>query len=875
MKKQICIAIVLSMILCLMPSAIHAVQPQQYCSGHLDLPDGYTYLKIPFTAPGDGVLTVTITNLTPGVEIGFGLSGNPEYTQYDAGEAIVTYEVFDGASYDLEFWGYDFIAGFHAATSFDYQITYSGSGTVEPYTVPARGETAGMPIDLKAGISHEVIPAGKQYYFSYLPSAHTTEQLLTVTGESGFQVIIEAWDEALGAIKQFFYQDLDGTVEIQLSSITGAFQFMMENLLPYDVAYTIDLTDAKNAAPDGTSENPFVIDVFPYEIVVDTGRYDLYYTFTPEKDGKITISYPAGNFVLGLQNYQKDEENLLYTVNVYAGVPITLSPCGDYAGSYVINWIEEESGDDYLNDVFQGSGTLEDPYLIETLPHELNFSILNGEQDIFFQYTAQEDGVILLQDCTCVCMVILGNDWVNSPSVTITAGTQLLLNFCADTPGNYSVSLKYAEPEPEKLPLKGSLVFDSAQDDEAIVLLDVPAAGVIDLNMSGDPGYALQIISPAGELLDTLHTGVTDGVFSYCVSETGVYQIKMIAYDTVIFAPAAGTIVYDIAFTQQAQKPDQPQYAISDVVIHEPGSFDIPMLDAQVTIFTFYPMHSGVYQFTVGSNVLIGYYGADGSLLLDMSEVQHAVTFQWTCAENPVVEYETIFDADGDPIEIPHLISGQKAMIGIISSDSSAIVTIEKVGEYEPPVEDTMEWTEYVPDESPLPMPPTEENDYVSIVPADDISTVLVLGEDGYYHFGTSDGPLVVIDLSLRDTFAIDFTVVDELTPHGYLLYLNDELIAKYDCTAFLRQLQAAGPVALSEEILNLVINVGRSNGWWTQVNGGAYAEHPNAWMGLCSYVEGTENDSTGDGIVLVIGLLAGSGMGISVLKLRRKALCE
>ena len=868
MKKQISIFIVLSMILCLMPSVVHAVHLQTYCEGHLDLPDGYTYLQIPFTAPDDGVFTIQLSNLTPGTEIGFGLKGNPEYTQYDIGDTVITYEVIGGATYELEFWGYDFAAGYHAASSFDYYITYTGNGTVEPYVVPQWGETAGMPISLRSEESNVTIPAGKSYYFTYSPAAPAMEQILTICGESGFEVMIEQWDDGFVSKIKTVYPDQDGVIEVLLSSVTGAYNFVIANHRENDVEYVITLSDVEPDLGDGTAENPFVVNSFPYEIVVDAGRYDLYYTFTPETDGVITISYPAGNFVSGLKNFQKDEDLLLYTVEVYAGVPVTFCPCGDYEGTYVVTWIDVPSDDDFC-DAYQGSGTLEDPYWIESLPADLQFTIMEGDNDIFFKYIVQEDGILSLRDCTCVSMVIINGEWVNSSSVSVVAGMELLLNFYADTPGNHSVSIVYAEPAPEKLPLSGSVTFDVPSEDHAVVLVDVSAAGSIHVVISGEPGFIFDVLTPAGELLDIVQVGAEEERYTFQVSEAGVYQIRINAYDPLQQLPAAGTVVYDIAFAAEQVEPEKPEIEISDVIIHEPGSFDIPLMHAHVTVFTFYPMQSGVYQITVGNNVLIGYYGGNATELLNMADVQHAVTFQWLCTEEPVIEYETILDPMGDPFEIPHLISGQKAMIGIISGGTSAVVTIERLGDYVPPLEETMEWTQYVPEEEPEVVAPTEENDYIGIDVADDISSILVLGEDGYYHYGTSDGPVVVIDLSVREGFYLDFSAATAEKTIGYFLYVNDELVTKFDCGAYLTALQQLGPVALTEEILNVVQNVGQFENWWAVAFDGAYAEHPNSWMALCSYVEGTENDSTGDGIAIVLGLLIASAMGICVLKRR------
>ena len=871
MKKQICVAIVLSMLLCLLPSAVSAVYLQTYCEGHLDLPDGYTYLQIPFTAPGDGVLAVSITNLAPGVEVGFGLSGNPEYSQYDSGETYLTFEVISGATYVLEFWGYDFAAGYHTASTFDYQITYSGDGTIVPYEVPQRGETPGMPISLNSGTSEFSIPSGKVCYFSYLPVASSREQQLIVSGLSGFEVIIDQWDHALGQYVQSIYFDTEGTVNVLLSDVTGAFSFSILNLQNKDVTYSISLGEVVKEEGNGSSENPFVIDTFPYEITVDAGRYDLYYTFTPERDGVITISYPNGNFVTGLQNFHKDDDAQIYRVNVYAGVPVTFCPCGDYAGSFVISWVEEPNQNENLNDAFLGGGTLEDPYLIDSIPVDLEFTIPEGENDVFFQYIAQEDGVIQLLDCSCISMVILNGEWVNSPSVSVTAGTAVLFNFYSEEPGNQKASIAYAEPQPEKLPLSGTIAFNVDHlGVPAVIYVDVTAEGTLTVQISGDPGYIFTVTKPDGTLLDVLQLGVLDGVYTYQVNERGTYQVEIMAYDAESFAIAEGTVTYDISFVEDQKQPDKPAYVVSDVVIHEPGSYDISMLYAHVTLFSFYPMESGVYKITVGSNVLIGYYGADADALFGVDSVEHAVTLQWICTEDPEIILETLYDDKGEAFEIAKIQSGQQAFIGIISDSASVLVTIEKVALYTPVPEDTLEWTEYIPDENPVPIVPVEENGYVSIGVADDISTILVLGEDGVYHYGTSDGPIVVIDLSIRDGFPFDFASIVQQETLGFYLYLNESLVAKYDCGAFLVELQDMGPVALTEEILNMVVNVGNSARWWDTVDEGIYADHPNAWMRLCSYVEGTENDATGDGISVVIALLAASGMGIFVLKRRQ-----
>lgn len=87
--------------------------------------------------------------------------------------------------------------------------------------------------------------------------------------------------------------------------------------------------------PDGTSANPYVIESLPYEITVE-GEHNLFYVFNATEDCVLYVYYPEGNYVSELGDFEKDEENPVYTVRVTAGQTLRINPWGENAGTYRI-----------------------------------------------------------------------------------------------------------------------------------------------------------------------------------------------------------------------------------------------------------------------------------------------------------------------------------------------------------------------------------------------------------------------------------------------------------------------------------------------------------------------------------------------------------
>lgn len=911
MKKVICMAVALCMVLCLLPSVVIAAEPQIYASGHLEL-DAFCNHQFLFTAPGDGVVTITLSNVTPGVEIGFGPSGYAEYTQYTEESVVATYEVLNGSSYDIQFWSWEAELENSAVSSFDYEITYTGEGNVSEYIPPIEGETADFPVTLTMPSGALHVPAESMYYFNYQPMGMFMQQSLTVSGAPGFEIVLSAWDYELAQVVETSFPDVEGvaTVTLDMNS-TWTFSFAIRNSTASSQTYSYAFGvmepeqggeggEGEEPAVEGSEANPFIIESLPIDLNInltaDTCWNGVFYQYTAERDGVInSISETSVVSVTVNGDY------VSFPLAVNAGDVILINPWAMSAGDHAIHIAYEESPE--IPAAPDGSELA--PFIIDSLPMDLQVILTedNCWDGIFYKYTAQVGGIInaVISDGS-MATISLNGEFVNFP-VNVSVGDEIVINIWSMVAGTYNLSLSYSEiiddPEngndpgednnpgedddpddgedvvlPDGAPMSGTVEMNSMEavyggaDEQCIVYLNVTVPGTISATISGTPGYAITLFYPDGTST-ILSTGSSEVAYNWDVTEPGVYYVLMRCYDSAAWDYAAGSITYAISFTETAVEIEKPAYEIGDIVITEPGVFDVPMLFADVTIFTFKPAETGIYKITVGEHDLIGYYGGGAWYIYDSASVEHGVTMEWTCTEVEWTEIQTILDENGQPIETEIFHEGQSAMIGIISESDSVSVTVEKVGEYVPPIEDTMEWTEFVPDDAPVPVVPEGDNDYIPMDVVEDLSSVMVLGEDGYYHYGTTDGPIIVIDLSYSGNFPIKITEAMGYGTVGFWQYADDQLVAKYDCGNFLASLQEAGPVALTDEILHAVIQVGNSSGWWFMAAGGAYEDHAHPWLSLCSYVEITENDGTGDMIGVVVAMLAVSGMGITVLKKR------
>ena len=340
-----------------------------------------------------------------------------------------------------------------------------------------------------------------------------------------------------------------------------------------------------------------------------------------------------------------------------------------------------------------------------------------------------------------------------------------------------------------------------------------PEDGVLTVSMAAaDPGWGFVVIFSDGSSILPV-TGKDAASYEYEILNGDTYVVEVSAYDKAGWCTGDGEISYEITFTpaQVEQEVVMEEYAISDVLIYL-GQNDLSMEDnAVTTIFEFTPEESGVYRFSAdGADALVGYWGAGSFFLKDFTE-NKSTSLEYTITS-----------------------VGQSAMIGISGVDS-CVLTVEKISDYEDlgnvetiVYENTHVFGSYDIDKDTM----------VAIDVFDDAADTAVLGVDGFMHYGTADGPLMVVDLTSIGVNVYDASIYGQLT--GYGTNADGEKV-KYDYNTAMIEYYNQGLYPVTEELATMLYQVGTAKGWYV-AGGFLYENQPAdeafAWMGICYYVE-------------------------------------
>ena len=226
------------------------------------------------------------------------------------------------------------------------------------------------------------------------------------------------------------------------------------------------------------------------------------------------------------------------------------------------------------------------------------------------------------------------------------------------------------------------------------------------------------------------------------------------------------------------------------------------------TLYEFSPSQTGIYQIKVAQG-RVGDWGTPYNPVDNTPNKTNVLI--WTCTS-----------------------VGQSLMVGF-TGPKSTTCTIIRTGDYVPPAE--IPWTFYENTYDFSYVLPVGE--IVDVDLADDGEHTAVLGADGFYHYGSAEGPLMVADLS-----TVEINISDAYINGGLRAWLMDEngdTVSKNDYNEALYAYYNAGLVPVTEELAVMLQELGQANGWW--VSGGLiFAETvpedvSAAWMQLCGYL--------------------------------------
>lgn len=235
--------------------------------------------------------------------------------------------------------------------------------------------------------------------------------------------------------------------------------------------------------------------------------------------------------------------------------------------------------------------------------------------------------------------------------------------------------------------------------------------------------------------------------------------------------------------------------------------------DTETSLFEFTPSETGEYRFSVDNGV-VGNWGTAFNPVDNTEQKENSLT--WTCTS-----------------------VGQSVMVGV-SGVSSAVMTVERIGDYVPPVEVPWQYYEYTYDFSyEIPF----DAEIVDIDVMDSVADVAVLDSNGFYRYGSANGPLMVADLSNVEINVLDAYNYGQL--RAYIYDANGNVTSRIDYNDAMYEYALYGLTPLTEELATMIKQVGDTQSWW-KAGGFVFGEtapkdESSAWMAFCSYIKGSE----------------------------------
>lgn len=262
--------------------------------------------------------------------------------------------------------------------------------------------------------------------------------------------------------------------------------------------------------------------------------------------------------------------------------------------------------------------------------------------------------------------------------------------------------------------------------------------------------------------------------------------------------------------------------------------------------FLFAPTESGTYKFSIIGNekAVIGYYGAP-----------HYVQ------DNGIAEVtDNSFTVSVSAGMIGSGDTGTSTyVIGVDPADESVqscVLAIERIGDPAWSIEDEP-WTVYktTADLVPYTLPENAVLNEFDLTASTDTYQLVFNEDDGFYHIGTADGPLVLVRLAEDCEYIACFsTILERSGVSKYFFDENGEFVKKenyadclFDYIECVDEIEGVYP--LTEDLKYIIQQRGDYVGWWDKDSSGYLFKDADgnnlldinseiAWLLMCCYIE-------------------------------------
>lgn len=275
---------------------------------------------------------------------------------------------------------------------------------------------------------------------------------------------------------------------------------------------------------------------------------------------------------------------------------------------------------------------------------------------------------------------------------------------------------------------------------------------------------------------------------------------------------------------------DEPYYEITE------GQFKVDVTANKITYLLFVPARSGIYEVSVGGSTkaILGYYGSPAFIL--GASTDDVVNNVWKMD----VKRSNIGD---NPPE-----STTKYLLGVKSASSSGTctVSVKRVGDSVPTAAD-YPWEAAKADGKYLVKFDAPEGKVLTDIDINDGTVKLVKDAEGYYHYGTAEGPYVMIRIDSETEYLASFVDICSTSPLGVHYYdANGRFLRKVQYNDMIAEYAAVcdknGVCRLNDQLIDMIKEVGTYMGWWNPDSPNfRFADYPyhkdTVWMfAFCYY---------------------------------------
>ena len=278
----------------------------------------------------------------------------------------------------------------------------------------------------------------------------------------------------------------------------------------------------------------------------------------------------------------------------------------------------------------------------------------------------------------------------------------------------------------------------------------------------------------------------------------------------------------------------------------EAGATFVKLEAGKRSYFRFSPKEPGKYKFSIYGNdgAKLGYYGAPHFVqTANIAEMENN-TFTVSVKASMIGSGDT-----GTSVYV----------IGIdleASENKNAILCIERIGDPDRTIEDepwviykkTVELTEYT-------LPEGYALKEFDLTAKTDAYTLVLNEDDGFYHLGDKNGPLVLMRLAEDCDYIASFeTILDRSGVSRYFYDENGKFTEKVSYSECLLEYieyvdATEGVYPLTEDLKHIVTQRGEYVGWWNTESNGYLFKDANgyndltintelAWLLMCCYME-------------------------------------